>query len=295
MPHKIQLLEKIKHRATSALASGHLHKIDTEHEIIKENNIPFIVRFSHNNERKKQAKESREKTNKEFNPFLPYEKEMYVCDLSESHICLLNKFNVVDNHSLIVTKAYEPQSALLTTADFTAAAIALEEIDGLIFYNGGQTAGASQHHKHLQLIPKDFVPESTQLPIESALRIKELEDNKIQYCKTPYPHLTIRLRSIQNTDSLTRGEYFHHQYHQLCSQLKIADSDNITALTPYNLLMTRDWIIIVLRNAESFKGISLNSLAFAGSFFVKNNDQLQALKEHGLLNALNNVCIKLDS
>ena len=34
---------------------------------------------------------------------------MYVCDVGERHVCLLNKFNVVDRHILIVTKEYEEQ------------------------------------------------------------------------------------------------------------------------------------------------------------------------------------------
>ena len=34
------------------------------------------------------------------NPFLPYEEDLYVCDLSPTHVCLLNKFNVVDHHFL---------------------------------------------------------------------------------------------------------------------------------------------------------------------------------------------------
>ena len=38
-------------------------------------------------------------------------------------------------------------------ADFDALARGLAAIDGLAFYNGGTVAGASQPHKHLQLVP----------------------------------------------------------------------------------------------------------------------------------------------
>ena len=46
--------------------------------------------------------------------------------------------------------------------------------------------------------------------------------------------------------------------------------------TPYNLLATRDWTMIVPRTQECFGPISLNSLAFAGSLLVKNREQLRA-------------------
>lgn len=77
-----------------------------------------------------------------FNPFLPYEEEMFVAKMPPGHVLLLNKFNVVDDHVLIVTEAFEEQTALLTNADFIAMWSALREIDGLSFYNAGQVAGA---------------------------------------------------------------------------------------------------------------------------------------------------------
>lgn len=38
------------------------------------------------------------------NPFLPYDPLMYVADISATHVCLLNKFNVVDYHILACSK-----------------------------------------------------------------------------------------------------------------------------------------------------------------------------------------------
>ncbi|NIO40609.1 MAG: phosphorylase, partial [Burkholderiales bacterium] len=39
-----------------------------------------------------------------MNPFLPYGKDLFVSDISETHLALLNKFNVIDYHLLIVTR-----------------------------------------------------------------------------------------------------------------------------------------------------------------------------------------------
>ena len=59
---------------------------------------------------------------------------------------------VLDDHLLITPRAFEPQEALLTPEDFAALWSCMGGAPVLGFYNGGVTAGASQPHKHLQLI-----------------------------------------------------------------------------------------------------------------------------------------------
>ena len=58
---------------------------------------------------------------------------------------------------------------------------------------------------------------------------------------------------------------------------------------PYNLLITRQWMLMVPRSLEFFRGISLNALAFAGAFLVRDQLQLDLLKQHGPLAALAGV------
>ena len=55
------------------------------------------------------------------NPFLPHEEALFVCDLSPSHKLLLNKFNVVEHHSLVVTREFQAQTDPLNERDFDAA------------------------------------------------------------------------------------------------------------------------------------------------------------------------------
>ena len=54
------------------------------------------------------------------NPFLPYDKALYVTDLSATHHLLLNKFNVVAHHVLVVTKQFEKQTDALNLQDMEA-------------------------------------------------------------------------------------------------------------------------------------------------------------------------------
>jgi ATP adenylyltransferase len=55
---------------------------------------------------------------------------------------------------------------------------------------------------------------------------------------------------------------------------------------PYCLLVTRNWMLLVPRSREFFDDVSFNALAFAGSFFVRNERQLERLRTTGPLNAL---------
>jgi sulfate adenylyltransferase (ADP) / ATP adenylyltransferase len=135
--------------------------IPTEPEVIEQGGVAFHVRLITALAMK--AHTSAAQVN--VNPFLPYDPDLFVAELSPTHIALLNKFNVVDHHLVIVTRSFESQDAWLTCEDCTALLICLAEIDGVAFYNAGRIAGASQRHKHLQLIPLSAFPNS-QLPIE---------------------------------------------------------------------------------------------------------------------------------
>lgn len=54
------------------------------------------------------------------NPFLPYEEGLWVAHLSDTHTLLLNKFNVVPHHVLVVTRQFESQQDPLNSRDLAA-------------------------------------------------------------------------------------------------------------------------------------------------------------------------------
>ena len=55
---------------------------------------------------------------------------------------------------LVITKEPERQQGKLNMDDFKAVLLALKTLDeGFVYYNSGAEAGASQDHKHMQVIP----------------------------------------------------------------------------------------------------------------------------------------------
>jgi ATP adenylyltransferase len=170
------LWKQIRERSEKAKSLGVIHAIQTTSEFVWQNNLQFLVRIVSNLAKKEQVKLEQEfKESRSANPFLPYDEDLWVTNISQTHLCLLNKFNVIDHHILLVTRVFEDQESFLTADDFEVMWICMAELDGLAFYNSGPMAGASQRHKHLQIVPLPLAFRGPRVPIESAMR-RELEE-----------------------------------------------------------------------------------------------------------------------
>src|SRR5688500_13259344 len=117
--HGRVLWDQIVDRTTAARASGDLESIPTSAQVFERYGVSWVVRVAGHLVRKKKAA-----TSPARNPFLPYDPVMFVADVSATHLCLLNKFNVVDHHLVIVTRRFEHQRTMLTREDFDAARFA---------------------------------------------------------------------------------------------------------------------------------------------------------------------------
>ncbi|WGV26338.1 ATP adenylyltransferase family protein [Halotia branconii] len=287
------LWTSVKEQTAHALQCGALLSIPTEFEFVEQDGVLFLVRILSNLNRKKAAKEKQDKqttnSGKEFNPFLPYEEDLFVADISETHVCILNKFNVVDYHLLIITRAFEEQESLLTLEDFAALWACLADFDGLAFYNGGKIAGASQRHKHLQLVPLPLAPCGWQIPIEPLLASAKLQDSIATIPELPFTHAFAPLDSDLVQSPLALLEC----YRTLLRAVGLDAVDGNKQSGAYNFLATREWMLIIPRSQEHFQSISINSLGFAGALLVRNEQEMQLLKNQGPMNILKNVGVSI--
>lgn len=283
------LWQRTIEQTQQALACGALFSIPTTYELVEQEGVQFLVRIVTNLVRKEaarqQQKQAKAELGKDFNPFLPYEDDLFVMDLSETHVCVLNKYNVVDHHLLMITRAFEEQEALLTLQDFEAVATCLAEIDGLVFYNAGKTAGASQRHKHLQLVPLPLVPE-VHLPIEACFHSIETKNIVTTTPKLPFVHAFVRFDSqeVPPAEKLLK-------YYQSLLQAVGMPLEGVMQAAPYNLLATQSWMFLVPRSQEKTDSISINSLGFAGAFLVRDLEQQERLKQLQPMNLLKKVAI----
>ncbi len=296
------LWSKIQQQTGHALACGALQPIETHYEFVEQGGMRFLVRLLANLARKEKANQNQaqhQKAGQEFNPFLPYDEDLFVANLSGTHLCLLNKYNVVDHHILIITRAFEDQDTWLTLADLEALAFCMAEMDGLAFYNGGRLAGASQRHKHLQLIPPPLCPDGSSLPLALAIQRLNLKDElnqpgadiaAYQHPDFAFHHAIVWLGHHQTLAAQALLAAYHTVLTRLGANLAAAPGS-----FAYNLLVTRQWMMGVCRRQEHYQRIPVNSLGFAGSLLVKNQEQLSLLKTLGPMTVLGQVaCHKKD-
>ena len=293
---KGSLWNRILHTSQTALKNGALRPIHTEDRVIEDGGVAFRVRVVESLARKAadkvlQAEKSKGEKEKP-NPFLPYEKEMFVADVSDTHLCLLNKFNVIEHHLLIVTRAFEHQERLLTVRDFESICRCMAEFKGLAFYNGGEIAGASQDHKHLQLIPLPMASTGPSVPVESLFERQQETPGLIP--GLPFVHAFKRFSSITNIPYDLAGQALHQMYRLMLHQVGLntfSEREETLQSGSYNLLFTRQWMLLVPRSREFFKSISINALGFAGALLARNPEEMDIIKKEGGMGVLKHTAI----
>ena len=259
-----------------ALARGAQIPIATRRETVSDGGVTFVVHVLEGIEHKEKV--TGEQQSSDGNPFLPPDPDLFVAELSPTHRVVLNKFNVLAVHLLIVTRCFEDQGQLLGLDDLDALAACLEEIDGLGFYNAGRVAGASQSHKHLQLVPLPLGPGATGTPVDDLLATAP-EDEPGRLPALPFPHAALRLPEggVHRGDASSLLE----AYRRMLERCSIREPGR-----PYHLLATRRWMLLVPRTQERFEGFSVNSLGFAGSLLVRDTEQLERVREIGPMRVL---------
>jgi ATP adenylyltransferase len=297
------LWQRVIEQTEWAIAHSALLPIPTDCEFVEQAGIRFIVRIVANLVRKDEfeknsqiSQASKASPDKDFNPFLPYEEDLFVGNLSATHLCLLNKFNVVDHHLLMVTRAFEEQEDWLNLRDFEAMWLTLTEVDGLVFYNAGQSAGASQRHKHLQLVPLPSTSEGVRVPIESLFGgVKSehsMNEHRVSTLRLPFRHALIRWEEVAGSP-VAAAQVTLERYYTLLRAVGLLEGEvtGTRQSAPYNLLATREWMLLVPRSQPSFNSIAINSLGFAGALLVRNQEQMAILKECSPLTVLQNVAL----
>ncbi|RLN38043.1 hypothetical protein BBJ28_00001089 [Nothophytophthora sp. Chile5] len=228
------------------------------------------------------------------------EEELFVTRLHDSHNLVLNKFNVVDEHVVLPTIEFAPQEEPLTAADFRALWTAMRGLDGFAFFNCGYESGASQPHKHMQLMSYPSMKEVTGLDmvrldpppllhfINQRLRDYSTTET-VQLPELPFCHFLHRIDVPEDTESGEASATLLTIYEKVLRQMNDTPYPVAAAQPPsssplpvaYNLLLTSSFLFLIPRKTQSFHGIEVNSIGFIGSFFVRSDEQRAFFASHG--------------
>jgi ATP adenylyltransferase len=276
-----------------ALAQKALHPIECDQEVIDDGGVRFVIRrVSSLARREFESRRRGAAAATTANPFLPFDPVLFVADLSTTHVALLNKFAIIPNHMLVVTRSFVPQEALLDARDIAALSACLAQLDGLVFYNGGAAAGASQPHKHMQVAPLPLGTGSTSAPIDAVLATVR---GRTGICVAPglaFRHSFAwldRALFASARDATARVVALYPEMLR-CIGISPVEADGARLQSgPYNLLVTRRWILAVPRVRGDFDGVPINALGFAGCLFVSDHDRLATIRRAGPMAVLRAV------
>ncbi len=284
-----KLWQAIVDTTRRALAQGAIHPIDTRAVVVEERDIPFVVRVAESLRRKRDGTAN---AKARANPFLPPEPELTVGPVGDTHVAVLNKFNVVAHHLLVVTRRFEHQEQLLTEADFVALWRCLADFPSLGFYNGGRIAGASQPHKHLQVVPLPLSIGGGLFPLETVFDAAMAGAHGQSRTALPFRHAIARLSCTDDIGQDARRALAAYRDMLDATGIGCVGEDGTERQgMPYNLLATRQWLFLAPRSAEAAHGISINALGYAGSLFVPEAAALDAVRATGPLRLLASVSL----
>lgn len=273
------LWSRVVERTREARRRGALRAFATATRIIEDHGVAFQVRAASG-----LGEPPLTQPPNPADPFLPPEEELLVAGIDATHLCVLNKNPVLDHHALIVTREFEPQENPLHPRDFAALWRCLLEYDSLGFYNSGPVAGASQRHKHLQLVPLPLAAEGHALPIDAWLQGLVRSPAVRRAPRIPFRH-TFRWLDPARAGGQDPGSELHRLYRQMLADTGL-DPD---VPAPYNLLVTRRYLLLVPRVEERYESVSVNGLGFAGSFFAPTRAALDTIVRAGPVAVLRHV------
>ncbi|KAI7841171.1 hypothetical protein COHA_005137 [Chlorella ohadii] len=319
LPAPPTLWQRVTERYDAAQRDAAATMTDTNTELVPDGGLQFVLRVAAKlRDKPKPPPDASGEAKKEWrNPFLPYDRALWVADLGASHVLLLNKFNIVPWHCLVVTAEFRSQLDDLDAADLAATWVVVQAMPrgGLAFYNCGPVSGASQPHKHVQVVPlplddpegsgSDGIsgaatsdqqglarPPIWQAVAAAAAAAGAQPGQPFEMRNLPYAAFAATLPPLQQADAA--GPQLEAVYKQLlarCIAFVKAQTGRQGA-TPqdsslsYNWVCTRDFMLVAPRRQEAEGPVSCNSVAFAGSIFVRSREEQQFVRERGPLHVL---------
>jgi len=197
-----------------------------------------------------------------------------VATLGSTHLLAVNKFPAARPHFLILTQdGFRRQFEPLDLDDLTAARLALSSFKSrhLLLFNCGIDSGCSRMHKHMQVLPGPDPELFTPWPDAADPR-------------PPFLAFWHRFQAgLPTTNSIL------DIYRNLVQRAETAIGHPAVGggpAIPHNVIMTRDWLVVVPRRAAGWEGADTNAAGMLGMICVHNEEKMHVWLNHGPINVL---------
>ncbi|CAD8205683.1 unnamed protein product [Paramecium pentaurelia] len=228
-----------------------------------------------------------------INPLIePFQPGQLVMKLQNYNI-LLNKFPVNPYHTLLVPQQFIHQTEKFSKEYLSLAYDVLSAVEGFAFFNSHPEAGASLDHKHFQIVPKSAYQSANILNhikewwFERSVR-QPNKFTKLRYLKKTKHFIYFFNQDIlqnKNCDEQQQQNQLYEAYEKLLMKCQVNDIRDLK----HNLIMTQEFLMIVVRKQATFNGVSLNAVGFTGSLLAKNEQECEKLKQTRIIEILENL------
>ena len=212
-----------------------------------------------------------------LNPFIPWDSRLEIKAINDKHILILNKYPVQLGHMLLITNTWKAQNGWLSIEDFEAIVNVDNDTSGLWFFNSSKEAGASQPHRHFQLLPRHY---NDNICPRYEWFCSLLNNNiNINYISKISKSISIKPR-YKNKKNCAIDLF--NSYKIMVRDMGLGEINvNIKPLKPYNLLLTSEWIAMITRLKDRSNGFNINALGFAGYFLGTKKSNIDMLIKFG--------------
>ncbi|CAK7265984.1 bifunctional AP-4-A phosphorylase/ADP sulfurylase [Sporothrix epigloea] len=313
-----------------AKTAGDLSFFPTQVALLRVHGVPFQLRFAPSlaNKPKSAGDKTDKAKSKPFDPFADPPPGLLILPKvgdsgGSTHRLVLNKFAISQDHSILATSDFRPQTHLLEASDLAAAYACVEAYhqqgeELYVFYNSGANSGASQPHRHLQLLPvariQEGLPKGSQFGEACGETTGGTLVDQLAWTSAELPIVvaTVRLPDSSSVSASLLYETYLRLYRQGCAaaantsamidagetvDTTAEERGTIPARMSYNLALTRKSMAIIPRAAEGSAVtpdgdmLSLNGTVLAGTALVKSEAEWDALRSDPSL--LENVLLQI--
>ncbi|KAK4245716.1 hypothetical protein C7999DRAFT_16125 [Corynascus novoguineensis] len=207
--------------------------------------------------------------------------------IGTTHLLMANKFPSARPHYLILTQdGFRRQHEALDMDDMTAARHVLSSLSRcrrhLVIFNCGIDGGCSRMHKHMQVFPAP----ASEFPL--------WPDNVAEEPKLPFKAFMRRFRN----GVLPEPRELLDIYRALLRRAERAVGHAALegeAAVPHNVILDRNWLVVVPRLSGAWDGLSTNAAGMLGMVWISSEDKLDVWLERGPANVLAQVGVPADA
>eukprot|EP00792_Barthelona_sp_PAP020_P012376 TRINITY_DN701_c0_g1_i1.p1 TRINITY_DN701_c0_g1~~TRINITY_DN701_c0_g1_i1.p1 ORF type:complete len:323 (+),score=80.29 TRINITY_DN701_c0_g1_i1:347-1315(+) len=240
-------------------------------------------------------------------PFTDSHTELYLETLNEDYYLTLNKYPAVEGHGLMVTHKFIPQFLPLDYKELYLMFEVTKRNNCFTFINIGRNSGASQPHRHMQVLPLPFGDMLPELPLDLIARTSFQEERVFEISIFNFKHKCVSISSLNFEEifelyleamkqlDLPFRDYYKPFLDVIYEDINnplidIYSLENVEKIPSYNVIFTKEFLLIVPRKQSYYESIPINSIPFAGSIFVHYAEDTEVFKKKQPIELFENVC-----